>query len=266
MATNFPGSVDSFTNPTSGDTLDSPSHAAQHTNVNDAVEAIETHLLDGYLYRQTVYFTSSGTFTKATYPWLRAVRVKCQGAGGGGGGAEITAAGERSAGAGGGGGAYAESFITDIGSLSASETVTVGAGGAGGTGFQAGTGGGTTSFGSLVSADGGGGGNSAQASSSAGLAAGGIQGVSATGDLEVSGAAGGFGVRLFSGSTVGGRGGTSQLGGVSREIITTTGADGSATSNRFGSGGGGAANNESQGTARTGGVGADGIVIVELFA
>ena len=47
MATNFPGSQDSFTNPTSGDTLDSPDHAAQHSNVNDAVEAIELALLDG---------------------------------------------------------------------------------------------------------------------------------------------------------------------------------------------------------------------------
>ena len=47
MATNFPGSQDSFTNPTSSDTLDSPDHAAQHSNVNDAVEAIELALLDG---------------------------------------------------------------------------------------------------------------------------------------------------------------------------------------------------------------------------
>lgn len=47
MATNFPGSQDSLTNPTSSDTLDSPDHAAQHTNVNDAVEAIELALLDG---------------------------------------------------------------------------------------------------------------------------------------------------------------------------------------------------------------------------
>ena len=47
MATNFPGSQDSFTNPTSSDTLDSPDHAAQHANVNVAVEAIELALLDG---------------------------------------------------------------------------------------------------------------------------------------------------------------------------------------------------------------------------
>lgn len=47
MATNFPSSQDNFTNPTSSDTLDSPDHASQHTNVNDAVEAIELALLDG---------------------------------------------------------------------------------------------------------------------------------------------------------------------------------------------------------------------------
>lgn len=44
MATNYPTSIDSFTNPTSGDTLDSPSHAAQHANINDAVEAVQTKL------------------------------------------------------------------------------------------------------------------------------------------------------------------------------------------------------------------------------
>jgi hypothetical protein len=47
MATNFPGSLDAFTNPTSGDTLDNPPHDQQHADVNDAVEAIETALLDG---------------------------------------------------------------------------------------------------------------------------------------------------------------------------------------------------------------------------
>jgi len=47
MATNFPGSLDAFTNPTSGDTLDNPPHDQQHADINDAVEAIETALLDG---------------------------------------------------------------------------------------------------------------------------------------------------------------------------------------------------------------------------
>ena len=47
MATNFPASLDSLTNPTSSDSLNSPSHSAQHANSNDAIEAIETALLDG---------------------------------------------------------------------------------------------------------------------------------------------------------------------------------------------------------------------------
>lgn len=47
MATNFPASQDNFTNPTSGSSLSSPSHSQQHSDVNDAVEAIEGALLDG---------------------------------------------------------------------------------------------------------------------------------------------------------------------------------------------------------------------------
>jgi hypothetical protein len=41
MATNFPASLDTLTNPTSSDSLSSPSHSAQHANVNDAIEALQ---------------------------------------------------------------------------------------------------------------------------------------------------------------------------------------------------------------------------------
>lgn len=41
MATNFPGSLDTLTNPLSTDSLNSPSHSTQHANVNDAVEALQ---------------------------------------------------------------------------------------------------------------------------------------------------------------------------------------------------------------------------------
>ena len=41
MATNFPTSLDSLTNPTSGDSLNSPSHAGQHADANDAIEALQ---------------------------------------------------------------------------------------------------------------------------------------------------------------------------------------------------------------------------------
>ena len=41
MATNFPTSLDTLVNPVSGDNVNSPSHAAQHANANDAIEALE---------------------------------------------------------------------------------------------------------------------------------------------------------------------------------------------------------------------------------
>jgi hypothetical protein len=46
MATAYPGAIDNFTNPTSSDTLNSVTvpHATQHSDLNDAVEAIETAL------------------------------------------------------------------------------------------------------------------------------------------------------------------------------------------------------------------------------
>ena len=45
MATNFPTSVDNFTNPTANDSLNLPSHSTQHANANDAIEAVESYLL-----------------------------------------------------------------------------------------------------------------------------------------------------------------------------------------------------------------------------
>lgn len=41
MATNFPTSLDTYTNPISSNPLNSPDHAGQHTNENDAVLALE---------------------------------------------------------------------------------------------------------------------------------------------------------------------------------------------------------------------------------
>jgi hypothetical protein len=41
MATNFPTSLDTLTNPSSSDSLNSPSHSAQHANSNDAIEALQ---------------------------------------------------------------------------------------------------------------------------------------------------------------------------------------------------------------------------------
>ena len=43
MPTNFPTSLDTLTNPTSTDAMNSATvpHASQHANLNDAVEALE---------------------------------------------------------------------------------------------------------------------------------------------------------------------------------------------------------------------------------
>jgi len=75
MATNFPGSLDSLTNPNSGDTLSSPSHSSQHADANDAIEALQakvgvngsavTTSLD-YKVAQAATLTGTQTLTNKT--------------------------------------------------------------------------------------------------------------------------------------------------------------------------------------------------------
>lgn len=47
MAINYPTSLDNFSNPTAGSSITSPSHATQHSDANDAIEALETKLGTG---------------------------------------------------------------------------------------------------------------------------------------------------------------------------------------------------------------------------
>ena len=44
MPSGFPNSIDSFTNPLASSPLNSPSHAVQHQDLNDAVNKIETYM------------------------------------------------------------------------------------------------------------------------------------------------------------------------------------------------------------------------------
>jgi len=48
MASSFPTALDSFTDPQSGDKLNSPNHITQHQDINDAIEKIEAKVgIDG---------------------------------------------------------------------------------------------------------------------------------------------------------------------------------------------------------------------------
>jgi len=221
----------------------------------------------GYRFVETVYFTSSGTFTKATYPWLRAIRVKVQGAGGGGGGVPASPLNETAAGAGGGGGAYAEKFITDIAGLDASVTVTRGAGGTGGDGTAAATTGGNSSFGALQ-ANGGGAGAQTASTSTLAAALGGLGQTTTSGspDFVAKGGDAPSGLAIGNSYASSGAGGDSFLGTVSRARVATAGAVEGVAGSEYGGGGAGAMSGTSNNVLRNGGNGADGIVIVELYA
>jgi len=58
MASTYPTSLDAFTNPLAADLLTSPSHAQQHSDINDAVEALEAKVAIGN--------TVLGTYTSWT--------------------------------------------------------------------------------------------------------------------------------------------------------------------------------------------------------
>jgi len=64
MATNWPNSVQTFTNPTTGSALNSPSHADQHTTVNDTVEALQNYA--GLVFVKSVSIGSSVTSVTVT--------------------------------------------------------------------------------------------------------------------------------------------------------------------------------------------------------
>lgn len=58
MASVFPGAIDSFTDPLSTSPLNSPSHAGQHQDLNDAVEKVETYM--------GLVLVTKGTFSAAS--------------------------------------------------------------------------------------------------------------------------------------------------------------------------------------------------------
>ena len=202
-------------------------------------------------------FSSSGTWTKPA--GLRAALVQVQGGGGGGGGCDSTVSNQSEGGPGGAGGYSCKLFQAS--ELSATETVTVGALGAGGVaGQNNGSAGGTSTF-KTVTCGGGGGGEGSGNTASTVVKSGGTGGTASGGDINIVGRAG-MNVRVYSGvADLTGRGGDSPLG-TSGAARVTAGTGNAATG--FGAGGGGAFADNTN-TDRAGGNGSVGAVIVTTY-
>jgi hypothetical protein len=219
----------------------------------------------GYRLVQTIKVTVSTTFTKSSYPNLRAARIRSVGGGGGGGGGAATSSTQHTQGGGGGGGGYAEKWLLDADIPGTAITLTIGAAGVGSSGAN-GSSGGTTSFGTLCQASGGAGG---QASTPSGLLVagiGGVGGVGTIGDVLASGSPGHMGLGNAT-LAIGGPGGSSIFGGGAIGMYDGTGAASFAGNNApagYGGGGGGAAVNANA-VARAGGSGTPGLILVDIY-
>lgn len=207
-----------------------------------------------------VYITGSGTYT--TPAGAYALLVECVGGGGQGGGSN-TAAASAATGGGGGGGSYSRKYIS---SPAASYAYAVGAGGSTGAAGANGQAGSNTTFGSpsVCTAIGGNGGvNSAAGATNVFVGTGGAGGAiaSAVGDYRAAGADGGTGYRIDGTKGKSGDGGGSMLGGAQAGITTEN--VGAAGVQQGGGGSGGLTLNG--GTARAGGAGASGAIIVTAY-
>lgn len=213
------------------------------------------------LLRVPRFITASATYTPPNE--VKALLVKCVGAGGGGGGCASGASGTSAAG-GGGGGAMAMSFITSIAS---SYAMTVGQGGAGGAvGGNAGLTGGTTQFGTACIAVGGSGGAASNATTSTLFGGNGGNGglaASCTGNvMTVGGGAGTAGVRYSTLGAQGGMGGGSGNGDMPSQqaLLFTSGGSSGGTSPDRGTGGLGSV--AVSNTDRAGGTGGNGYILI----
>ena len=212
-------------------------------------------------YRLTrIFMVTSGVAFVPT-AGTKALYVECFGGGGAGGGAALSSA-TLSMGGGGGAGGYAAKWIT--GTIKASYTVAIGAGGAGVSGTTGGAGG-LTSFDSpsICTAPGGGGGPVLAAAATVGIVAGGSGAVysSGVGDIRLDSSDGGWGIRLS--GTVGkaGSGGGAPLGG---GLTSGAGALGAGVAGGVAGGGGSGA--LTTGAVQIGGAGAAGCIRVWGFA
>lgn len=201
-------------------------------------------------------FTASTTYTPSAGTAIVAVTVLA--GGGAGGGAAATSSTQQAEGSGGGsGGAVCKTLTTGFAGVS----ITIGAAGAGASGAAGGNGG-NSAFGSYGSG-GGSGGALGSATVPAGVL-GGAGGTATGGDANIPGSRGWMSSAIVSGgAAISGRGAGSPLGygmGGEEQLASVAGVAGTG----YGAGGGGAINGASQ-SARAGGNGSPGVVIVEEY-
>ena len=206
-------------------------------------------------------FTTSGTYTPTA--GMVYCEITCLGGGAGGGGSPAVTAGQVAASGGGGSGEYAVGIFSAA-LIGASQSVTIGSGGAGGAagGTNLGTNGGTTSVGVLITSGGGLGGTGATPGGTSNAAGGGGGFGGSGGDYRTGGNVGiaGFGTGT-TGPIVSGLGASSQLGGGgSYTLENSTGHNAVG----YGAGGGGVIVT-SIASGYAGGNGSAGIVIIQEF-
>jgi hypothetical protein len=66
VATDFPGAIDSFTDPTPNEPMNSPSHSGQHTDANDAMVAVQTFIGTTTAPKFATTFNSRGPIAYST--------------------------------------------------------------------------------------------------------------------------------------------------------------------------------------------------------
>lgn len=206
--------------------------------------SMATDVLNGYAGLTLAYqvFTTTRTYTPTAGMAYCIVEVL---GGGGGGGADDGSS--TYFGSGGGSGAYARSWLSAA-TVGASQSVTIGAGGAGSSGLGSGATGGTTSFGALISCTGGVGG----VDSSGAIVLGGIGGTPTSGNFGVYGQSG----APNNPNATSGAGGNSIYGAGGAPVITNTYGNPGLS---YGAGGSGC------GEGYSGGNGVHGLIIVTEF-